>query len=149
MGTCGSHVKMNRPKPTSIRRPSNTKPSGHPPPGDFIALGAKSQSSEPKANPALLKPASTGLPPDRKREASSSVPSSSSLSGLSKRPKHSSTPPSALSRLAEVAAVDKRSISPSINEPSVVPIEVSPAVLLDEIEAAEAEGNDVRIEGVL
>uniref|UniRef100_A0A673K780 Integrator complex subunit 1 n=1 Tax=Sinocyclocheilus rhinocerous TaxID=307959 RepID=A0A673K780_9TELE len=140
---------MNRPKPTSIRRPSNTKPSGHPPPGDFIALGAKSQSSEPKANPALLKPASTGLPPDRKREASSSLPSSSSLSSLSKRPKHSSTPPSALSRLAEVAAVDKRSISPSIKEPSVVPIEVSPAVLLDEIEAAEAEGNDDRIEGVL
>ncbi|KAL1278477.1 hypothetical protein QQF64_025150 [Cirrhinus molitorella] len=140
---------MNRPKPTSIRRPSNTKPSGHPPPGDFIALGAKSQSSEPKANPALLKPASTGLPPDRKREAASSLPSSSSLSSLSKRPKHSSTPPSALSRLAEVAAVDKRSISPSIKEPSVVPIEVSPAVLLDEIEAAEAEGNDDRIEGVL
>ncbi|XP_056117655.1 integrator complex subunit 1 isoform X2 [Rhinichthys klamathensis goyatoka] len=137
---------MNRPKPTSIRRPSNTKPSGHPPPGDFIALGAKSQGSEPKANPALLKPPSTVLPPDRKREASSSLPSSSSLS---KRPKLSSTPPSALSRLAEVAAVDKRSISPSIKEPSVVPIEVSPAVLLDEIEAAEGEGNDDRIEGVL
>lgn len=140
---------MNRPKPTSIRRPSNTKPSGHPPPGDFIALGAKSQGGEPKANPALLKPPSTVLPPDRKREASSSLPSSSSLSSLSKRPKHSTTPPSALSRLAEVAAVDKRSISPSIKEPSVVPIEVSPAVLLDEIEAAEAEGNDDRIEGVL
>uniref|UniRef100_A0A672MLC9 Integrator complex subunit 1 n=1 Tax=Sinocyclocheilus grahami TaxID=75366 RepID=A0A672MLC9_SINGR len=108
-----------------------------------------SQSSEPKANPALLKPASTGLPPDRKREASSSLPSSSSLSSLSKRPKHSSPPPSALSRLAEAAAVDKRSISPSIKEPSVVPIEVSPAVLLDEIEASEAEGNDDRIEGVL
>ncbi|KAK7174477.1 hypothetical protein R3I93_001635 [Phoxinus phoxinus] len=137
---------MNRPKPTSIRRPSNTKPSGHPPPGDFIALGAKSQGSEPKANPALLKPPSAVLPPDRKREASSSLPSSSSLS---KRPKLSSTPPSALSRLAEVAAVDKRSISPSIKEPSVVPIEVSPAVLLDEIEASEAEGNDDRIEGVL
>ncbi|KAL0197210.1 hypothetical protein M9458_005750, partial [Cirrhinus mrigala] len=57
------------------------------------------------------------------REASSSLPSSSSLSSLSKRPKHSTTPPSALSRLAEVAAVDKRSISPSIKEPSVVPIE--------------------------
>uniref|UniRef100_A0A8C1WSC8 Integrator complex subunit 1 n=1 Tax=Cyprinus carpio TaxID=7962 RepID=A0A8C1WSC8_CYPCA len=138
---------MNRPKPT--RQPSHTKPSGHPPPGDFIALGAKGQSSEPKANPALLKPASTGLPPDRKREASSSLPSTSSLSSLSKRPKHSSTPPSALSRLAEVAAVDKRSISPSIKEPSVVPFEVSPAVLLDEIEAAEAEGNDDHIEGVL
>ncbi|TRY54796.1 hypothetical protein DNTS_001767 [Danionella cerebrum] len=141
---------MNRPKPTSIRRPSNTKPSGHPPPGDFIALGAKSQAGEPKANPALLKPASTGLPPDRKREATSSLPSSSgSHSSLSKRPKHSSTPPSALSRLAEVAVVDKRSISPSIKEPTVVPIEVSPVVLLDEIEAAEAEGNDDRIEGVL
>ncbi|KAA0705456.1 Integrator complex subunit 1 [Triplophysa tibetana] len=140
---------MNRPKPTSIRRPSSTKPSGHPPPGDFIALGSKSQSSEPKANPAILKPASTTLPPDRKREPPSSLPSSSGLSSLSKRPKHSSTPPSALSRLAEVAAVDKRSISPSIKEPSVVPIEVSPAVLLDEIEAAEGEGNDDRIEGVL
>ncbi|XP_072532490.1 integrator complex subunit 1 isoform X2 [Salminus brasiliensis] len=140
---------MNRPKPTSIRRPSGAKPSGHPPPGDFIALGAKSQASETKASPALLKPASAGLPADRKREASSALPSSSGLSSLAKRPKHSSTPPSALSRLAEVAAVDKRAISPSIKEPSVVPIEVPPAVLLDEIEAAEAEGNDERIEGVL
>ncbi|MCI4392221.1 hypothetical protein PGIGA_G00143530 [Pangasianodon gigas] len=140
---------MNRPKPTSIRRPSGAKTSGHPPPGDFIALGAKSQASETKANPALLKPASTGLPPDRKREASSSLPSSSGLSNLTKRPKHPSNPPSALSRLAEVAAVDKRAISPSIKEPSVVPIEVPPAVLLDEIEAAEAEGNDERIEGLL
>lgn len=96
---------------------------GHPPPGDFIALGAKSQASETKANPALLKPASTGLQPDRKREASSSLPSSSGLSNLTKRPKHPSNPPSALSRLAEVAAVDKRAISPSIKEPSVVPIE--------------------------
>uniref|UniRef100_A0A4W4DNX1 DUF3677 domain-containing protein n=1 Tax=Electrophorus electricus TaxID=8005 RepID=A0A4W4DNX1_ELEEL len=140
---------MNRPKPPSIRRPSGAKPSGHPPPGDFIALGAKSQTNEPKANPVLLKPATTGLPPDRKREASSSLPSSSGLSSLAKRPKHSSTPPSALSRLAEVAAVDKRAISPSIKEPSVVPIEVPPALLLYEIDAAEAEGNDERIEGVL
>ncbi|XP_053468879.1 integrator complex subunit 1 isoform X2 [Ictalurus furcatus] len=140
---------MNRPKPTSIRRPSGAKTSGHAPPGDFIALGAKSQASETKANPTLLKPASTGLPPDRKREASSSLPSSSGLSNLTKRPKHPSNPPSALSRLAEVAAVDKRAISPSIKEPSVVPIEVPPAVLLDEIEAAEAEGNDERIEGLL
>ncbi|XP_030646165.1 integrator complex subunit 1 [Chanos chanos] len=140
---------MNRPKPTNIRRPSAVKPSGHPPPGDFIALGTKGQSSEQKAPAALLKPASSGLPPDRKREASSSLPSSSGLSSLSKRPKHSATPPSALTRLAEVAAVDKRAISPSIKEPSVVPIEVPPAVLLDEIEAAEAEGNDDRIEGLL
>uniref|UniRef100_A0A8B9LSR4 Integrator complex subunit 1 n=1 Tax=Astyanax mexicanus TaxID=7994 RepID=A0A8B9LSR4_ASTMX len=140
---------MNRPKPTGIRRPSGAKTSGHPPPGDFIALGAKSQASEAKANPALLKPAAAGLPADRKREASSALPSSSGLSSLAKRPKHSSTPPSALSRLAEVAAVDKRAISPSIKEPSVVPIEVPPAVLLDEIEAAESEGNDDRIEGVL
>ncbi|TSS23714.1 Integrator complex subunit 1 [Bagarius yarrelli] len=140
---------MNRPKPTSIRRPSAAKTSGHPPPGDFIALGAKSQASETKANPALLKPASTGLPPDRKREAASTLPSSSGLSNLTKRPKHPSNPPSALSRLAEVAAVDKRAISPSIKEPSVVPIEVPPAVLLDEIEAAESEGNDERIEGLL
>ncbi|XP_031422445.1 integrator complex subunit 1 isoform X2 [Clupea harengus] len=139
---------MNRPKPTALRRPSAAKPSGHPPPGDFIALGSKSQASEPKA-PALLKPTSAGLPSDRKRETSSSLPSSG-LSSLAKRPKLSSTPPvSALGRLADVAAVDKRAISPSIKEPSVVPIEVPPAVLLDEIEAAEAEGNDDRIEGLL
>uniref|UniRef100_A0A672ZW68 Integrator complex subunit 1 n=1 Tax=Sphaeramia orbicularis TaxID=375764 RepID=A0A672ZW68_9TELE len=141
---------MNRPKPTTLRRPSAAKPSGHPPPGDFIALGSKSQGGEPKAPAVLLKPASTGLPPDRKREAASSLPSSSGLSSLAKRPKLSTTPPvSALGRLADVAAVDKRAISPSIKEPSVVPIEVSPALLLDEIEAAESEGNDDRIEGLL
>lgn len=149
---------------------------GHPPPGDFIALGSKSQGGEPKAPAVLLKPASTGLPADRKRETSSALPSSSGLSSLAKRPKLSTTPPvSALGRLADVAAVDKRAISPSIKEPSVVPIEgkpvalclvfienitlcaktpylfnvVSPAVLLDEIEAAESEGNDDRIEGLL
>ncbi|CAB1341759.1 unnamed protein product [Coregonus sp. 'balchen'] len=139
---------MNRPKPTAIRRPSAAKPSGHPPPGDFIALGSKS-GGESKAPAVLLKPAST-LPTDRKRETSSSLPSSSGLSGLVKRPKLSSTPPvSALGRLADVAAVDKRAISPSIKEPSVVPIEVPPAVLLDEIENAEQDGNDDRIEGVL
>uniref|UniRef100_A0A8D3C7C7 Integrator complex subunit 1 n=1 Tax=Scophthalmus maximus TaxID=52904 RepID=A0A8D3C7C7_SCOMX len=143
-------VEMNRPKPTTLRRPSAAKPSGHPPPGDFIALGSKSQGAEPKAPAVLLKPASTGLPADRKRETSTALPSSSGLSGLTKRPKLSTTPPvSALGRLADVAAADKRSISPSIKEPSVVPIEVSPAVLLDEIEAAESEGNDDRIEGLL
>uniref|UniRef100_A0A3Q1GUR2 Integrator complex subunit 1 n=1 Tax=Acanthochromis polyacanthus TaxID=80966 RepID=A0A3Q1GUR2_9TELE len=141
---------MNRPKPTTLRRPSAAKPSGHPPPGDFIALGSKSQAGEPKAPAVLLKPASTGLPADRKRETSSTLPSSSGLSNLTKRPKLSTTPPvSALGRLADVAAVDKRAISPSIKEPSVIPIEVSPAVLLDEIEAAESEGNDDRIEGLL
>ncbi|NXJ71264.1 INT1 protein, partial [Rostratula benghalensis] len=72
------------------------------------------------------------------------------LPGLAKRPKLSSTPPlSALGRLAEAAVAEKRAISPSIKEPSVIPIEVVPTVLLDEIEAAEAEGNDDRIEGVL
>uniref|UniRef100_A0A7N5ZTP9 Integrator complex subunit 1 n=1 Tax=Anabas testudineus TaxID=64144 RepID=A0A7N5ZTP9_ANATE len=141
---------MNRPKPTTLRRPSAAKPSGHPPPGDFIALGSKSQGGEPKAPAVLLKPVSTGLPADRKRETSSALPSSSGLSSLAKRPKLSTTPPvSALGRLADVAAVDKRAISPSIKEPSVVPIEVSPSGLLDEIEAAESEGNDDRIEGLL
>nr|XP_043906794.1 integrator complex subunit 1 isoform X1 [Solea senegalensis]XP_043906795.1 integrator complex subunit 1 isoform X1 [Solea senegalensis] len=141
---------MNRPKPPTLRRPSAAKPSGHPPPGDFIALGSKSQGGEPKAPAVLLKPAATGLPADRKRETSSALPSSSSLSSLAKRPKLSTTPPvSALGRLADVAAVDKRAISPSIKEPSVVPIEVSPVVLLDEIEASESEGNDDRIEGLL
>lgn len=97
---------------------------GHPPPGDFIALGSKSQGGEPKAPAVLLKPASAGLPADRKRETSSTLPSSSGLSSLTKRPKLSTTPPvSALGRLADVAAVDKRAISPSIKEPSVVPIE--------------------------
>ncbi|XP_028310866.1 integrator complex subunit 1 [Gouania willdenowi] len=141
---------MNRPKPTTLRRPSAAKPSGHPPPGDFIALGSKSQAGEPKAPAVLLKPSSSGLPADRKRESSSSLPSSSGLSNLSKRPKLSNTPPvSALGRLAEVVTADKRSISPSIKEPSVIPIEVSPVILLDEIEAAESEGNDDRIEGLL
>uniref|UniRef100_A0A3P9IDP2 Integrator complex subunit 1 n=1 Tax=Oryzias latipes TaxID=8090 RepID=A0A3P9IDP2_ORYLA len=141
---------MNRPKPTTLRRPSAAKSSGHPPPGDFIALGSKSQGVEPKAPAVLLKPASSGIPTDRKREAASTLPSSSGLSTLTKRPKLSTTPPvSALSRFADVAAVDKRAISPSIKEPSVVPIEVSPALLLDEIEASESEGNDDRIEGLL
>lgn len=141
---------MNRPKPTNIRRPSAAKTSGHPPPGDFIALGSKSQGGEAKAPAVLLKPAAAGLPADRKREAASALPSSSGLSGLTKRPKLSTTPPvSVLGRLADVAAVDKRAISPSIKEPSVIPIEVSPSLLLDEIEAAESEGNDDRIEGLL
>ncbi|KAK7940544.1 hypothetical protein WMY93_003870 [Mugilogobius chulae] len=141
---------MNRPKPTNIRRPSAAKTSGHPPPGDFIALGSKSQGGEPKAPAVLLKPAAAGLPADRKREQTSALPSSSGLSSLTKRPKLSTTPPvSALGRLADVAGVDKRAISPSIKEPSVIPIEVSPSLLLDEIEAAESEGNDDRIEGLL
>lgn len=98
--------------------------SGHPPPGDFIALGSKTQGGEPKAPTVLLKPASTGLPADRKRETSSTLPSSSGLSSLAKRPKLSTTPPiSVLGRLADVAGVDKRAISPSIKEPSVIPIE--------------------------
>lgn len=151
---------MNRPKPTTLRRPSAAKPSGtttswassafflngkakcqtitallqlcppfpgHPPPGDFIALGSKSQGGEPKAPAVLLKPAAAGLPADRKRETSSTLPSSSGLSSLTKRPKLSTTPPvSALGRLADVAAVDKRAISPSIKEPSVLPIEGKP-----------------------
>lgn len=46
------------------------------------------------------------------------------MPGLTKRPKLSSTPPlSALGRLAEAAVAEKRAISPSIKEPSVVPIE--------------------------
>ncbi|KAJ4932091.1 hypothetical protein JOQ06_010521 [Pogonophryne albipinna] len=140
---------MNRAKPTTLRRPSAAKPSGHPPPGDFIALGSKNQSGDPKPPAVLLKPASTSSTADRKRETSSALPSAG-LSGLTKRPKLSTTPPvSALGRLADVAAVDKRAISPSIKEPSVVPIEVSPSLLLDEIEAAESEGNDDHIEGLL
>ncbi|XP_075421680.1 integrator complex subunit 1 isoform X2 [Ascaphus truei] len=123
---------------------------GHPPPGDFIALGSKGQTSESKAPSNLLKPAPSGLTSERKREASAALSSTSGLTGLTKRPKLSSTPPlSALGRLAEAAVADKRAISPSIKEPSVLPIEVSPAVLLDEVEASELEGNDDRIEGVL
>ncbi|XP_023569170.1 integrator complex subunit 1 isoform X3 [Octodon degus] len=142
---------MNRAKPTTVRRPSAAaKPSGHPPPGDFIALGSKGQASESKTASTLLKPAPSGLPSERKRDAATALSGASSLTGLTKRPKLSSTPPlSALGRLAEAAVAEKRAISPSIKEPSVVPIEVLPTVLLDEIEAAELEGNDDRIEGVL
>ncbi|XP_028909970.1 integrator complex subunit 1 isoform X1 [Ornithorhynchus anatinus] len=139
---------MNRAKPTTVRRPSAVaKPSSHPPPGDFIALGSKGPAGEAKAAATLLKPAPSGLPSDRKREAAAGL---AGASGLAKRPKLASTPPlSALGRLAEAAVAEKRAISPSIKEPSVVPIEVLPTVLLDEIEAAESEGNDDRIEGVL
>ncbi|KAI5929693.1 integrator complex subunit 1 isoform X4 [Manis javanica] len=142
---------MNRAKPAAVRRPSATaKPSGHPPPGDFIALGSKGQTSDSKTTSALLKPAPSGLPSERKRDAAAALAGASALTGLTKRPKLSSTPPlSALGRLAEAAVAEKRAISPSIKEPSVVPIEVPPTVLLDEIEAAELEGNDDRIEGVL
>ncbi|KAG9476970.1 hypothetical protein GDO78_002385 [Eleutherodactylus coqui] len=142
---------MNRPKATAVRRPSAAgKSSGHPPPGDFIALGNKGQASESKAPSNLLKPPAPGLTSERKREASSSLASTSTLTGLTKRPKLSSTPPlSALGRLAEAAVAEKRAISPSIKEPSVVPIEVVPASLLDDVEASEQEGNDDRIEGVL
>ncbi|XP_064245982.1 integrator complex subunit 1 isoform X1 [Passer domesticus] len=142
---------MNRPKAAAVRRPSAVpKPSAHPPPGDFIALGSKGQSGEGKAAVTLLKPAPPGLPSERKRDAAAALAGPAGLPGLSKRPKLSSTPPlSALGRLAEAAVAEKRAISPSIKEPSVIPIEVVPTVLLDEIEAAEAEGNDDRIEGVL
>uniref|UniRef100_A0A8C3Y4F1 Integrator complex subunit 1 n=1 Tax=Catharus ustulatus TaxID=91951 RepID=A0A8C3Y4F1_CATUS len=135
----------------TVRRPSAVpKPSAHPPPGDFIALGSKGQSGEGKAAVTLLKPAPPGLPSERKRDAAAALAGPAGLPGLTKRPKLSSTPPlSALGRLAEAAVAEKRAISPSIKEPSVVPIEVVPTVLLDEIEAAEAEGNDDRIEGVL
>ncbi|XP_057603817.1 integrator complex subunit 1 isoform X2 [Hippopotamus amphibius kiboko] len=142
---------MNRAKPATVRRPSAAaKPSGHPPPGDFIALGSKSQAAESKTASTLLKPAPSGLPSERKRDAAAALAGASALTGLTKRPKLSSTPPlSALGRLAEAAVAEKRAISPSIKEPSVVPIEVPPAALLDEIEAAELEGNDDRLEGVL
>ncbi|XP_061848569.1 integrator complex subunit 1 isoform X2 [Colius striatus] len=142
---------MNRPKAAAVRRPSAVpKPSAHPPPGDFIALGSKGQSSEGKAAVTLLKPTPPGLPSERKRDAAAALAGPAGLTGLTKRPKLSSTPPlSALGRLAEAAVAEKRAISPSIKEPSVIPIEVVPTVLLDEIEAAEAEGNDDRIEGVL
>ncbi|XP_064415075.1 integrator complex subunit 1 isoform X2 [Latimeria chalumnae] len=139
---------MNRPKAAAMRRPSAAaKPTGHPPPGDFIALGSKSQASEPKQSSNLLKPTTSGIPTDRKREGSQAL---SSTTSLAKRQKLTPTPPlSALGRLAEAAVAEKRAISPSIKEPSVVPIEVPPAILLDEIDAAESEGNDDRIEGVL
>lgn len=98
--------------------------AGHPPPGDFIALGSKGQANESKTTSTLLKPAPSGLPSERKRDASASLSGSSALTGLTKRPKLSSTPPlSALGRLAEAAVAEKRAISPSIKEPSVVPIE--------------------------
>uniref|UniRef100_A0A8C5UBS3 Integrator complex subunit 1 n=1 Tax=Malurus cyaneus samueli TaxID=2593467 RepID=A0A8C5UBS3_9PASS len=140
-----------RPCAAAVRRPSAVpKPSAHPPPGDFIALGSKGQSGEGKAAVTLLKPAPPGLPSERKRDAAAALAGPAGLPGLTKRPKLSSTPPlSALGRLAEAAVAEKRAISPSIKEPSVIPIEVVPTVLLDEIEAAEAEGNDDRIEGVL
>uniref|UniRef100_A0A8B9IJY9 Integrator complex subunit 1 n=1 Tax=Anser cygnoides TaxID=8845 RepID=A0A8B9IJY9_ANSCY len=99
---------------------------------------------------SLLKPAPAGLPSERKRDAAAALAGPPGLGGLAKRPKLASTPPlSALGRLAEAAVAEKRAISPSIKEPSVIPIEVGPTVLLEEIEAAEAEGNDDRIEGVL
>ncbi|XP_058148461.1 integrator complex subunit 1 isoform X1 [Dasypus novemcinctus] len=142
---------MNRAKPATVRRPSAAaKPSGHPPPGDFIALGSKGQANESKTASTLLKPAPSSLPSERKRDAAAALSGTSALTGLTKRPKLSSTPPlSALGRLAEAAVAEKRAISPSIKEPSVVPIEVLPTVLLEEIEAAEVEGNDDRVEGVL
>lgn len=100
-------------------------PAGHPPPGDFIALGSKGQASDSKAASALLKPAPSGLPSERKRDAAAAaLAGASALPGLAKRPKLPATPPlSALGRLAEAAVAEKRAISPSIKEPSVVPIE--------------------------
>lgn len=97
--------------------------AAHPPPGDFIALGSKGQSGEGKAAVTLLKPAPPGLPSERKRDAAA-LAGPAGLPGLTKRPKLSSTPPlSALGRLAEAAVAEKRAISPSIKEPSVIPIE--------------------------
>lgn len=98
--------------------------AAHPPPGDFIALGSKGQGGDGKAAVTLLKPAPAGLPSERKRDAAAALSGPAGLGGLSKRPKLSATPPlSALGRLAEAAVAEKRAISPSIKEPSVIPIE--------------------------
>lgn len=151
---------MNRPKAAAVRRPGAVpKPSGeyrgaavsgvwrcrwlshrltavppvaaHPPPGDFIALGSKGQGGEGKASGSLLKPAPAGLPSERKRDAAAALAGPPGLGGLAKRPKLASTPPlSALGRLAEAAVAEKRAISPSIKEPSVIPIEGKAGVLL-------------------
>ncbi|KAB0403447.1 hypothetical protein E2I00_001896, partial [Balaenoptera physalus] len=65
---------MNRAKPTAVRRPSAAaKPSGHPPPGDFIALGSKGQTTESKTASTLLKPAPSSLPSERKRDAAAAL----------------------------------------------------------------------------
>ncbi|XP_061404832.1 integrator complex subunit 1 [Lethenteron reissneri] len=155
---------MNRQKTGPTRRPS--KPSAHPPPGDFIALGSKVQSIDSKSVPTLHKSGSGGPLPsvssslvgaglvlggERKRDAPSS---STSGASLGKRPKLGSLSGSggalsALGRLADAADAERRTISPSIREPSVVPIEVPPSALLDAIEAAENEGNDDRVDGLL
>uniref|UniRef100_A0A8B9R0Q3 Integrator complex subunit 1 n=1 Tax=Anas platyrhynchos TaxID=8839 RepID=A0A8B9R0Q3_ANAPL len=123
---------MNRPKAAAVRRPGAVpKPSAHPPPGDFIALGSKGQGGEGKASGSLLKPAPAGLPSERKRDAAAALAGPPGLGGLAKRPKLASTPPlSALGRLAEAAVAEKRAISPSIKEPSVIPIEGKAGVLL-------------------
>lgn len=105
--------------------------AAHPPPGDFIALGSKGQGGEGKASGSLLKPAPAGLPSERKRDAAAALAGPPGLGGLAKRPKLASTPPlSALGRLAEAAVAEKRAISPSIKEPSVIPIEGKAGVLL-------------------
>uniref|UniRef100_A0A8B9R283 Integrator complex subunit 1 n=1 Tax=Anas platyrhynchos TaxID=8839 RepID=A0A8B9R283_ANAPL len=86
---------------------------------------------EGKASGSLLKPAPAGLPSERKRDAAAALAGPPGLGGLAKRPKLASTPPlSALGRLAEAAVAEKRAISPSIKEPSVIPIEGKAGVLL-------------------
>lgn len=112
------------PPPPGAKAHISSSTTGHPPPGDFIALGSKGQANDSKTASTLLKPAPSGLPSERKREAAVALAGASALTGLTKRPKLSSTPPlSALGRLAEAAVAEKRAISPSIKEPSVVPIE--------------------------
>lgn len=118
---CVKGARVSTPPPPTHPPPIS---AGHPPPGDFIALGSKGQANESKTASSLLKPAPSGLPSERKRDAAAALAGASALTGLTKRPKLSSTPPlSALGRLAEAAVAEKRAISPSIKEPSVVPIE--------------------------
>uniref|UniRef100_A0A8C4NEG2 Integrator complex subunit 1 RPB2-binding domain-containing protein n=1 Tax=Eptatretus burgeri TaxID=7764 RepID=A0A8C4NEG2_EPTBU len=144
---------MNRAKAGVQRRSS--KPSAHPPPGDFIALGSKG-SSETKLPQPLHKPSgsTSGLLSERKREVlSSSAPGSAGLSTLAKRQKLSTssgaTTLGPLGRLAEAADAERRASSPSVREPVVTPVEVPPGALLEAVEAAEAEGNDERVEALL
>uniref|UniRef100_UPI00358F4073 integrator complex subunit 1 n=1 Tax=Myxine glutinosa TaxID=7769 RepID=UPI00358F4073 len=144
---------MNRAKAGVQRRSS--KPSAHPPPGDFIALGSKG-SAETKLPQPLHKPSgsTSGLLSERKRETlSGPAPGSAGLSALTKRQKlgssSSATNLGPLGRLAEAADAERRASSPSVREPVVTPVEVPPGALLEAVEAAEAEGNDERVEALL
>uniref|UniRef100_T1J830 Uncharacterized protein n=1 Tax=Strigamia maritima TaxID=126957 RepID=T1J830_STRMM len=126
---------MERGKPPAKRGPK-TK-AALPPPGDFIALGAKSSRSTPtteSVEPKLVAPKSSSS--ERKREA----PSGPSLSLAAKKPKLAPT-----SSFVRPSSSKKEKDSKKYDAWDTVAIEVEPSAFLNQVHDAEENGNEERM----